>query len=196
MRDMEKARVYAARYYAENTEKERARNARYRAKYPEKVRARHVRYYAARSEERREYQVRYYAENTEKVLTKDARYRAETKLSWLITVDSCSRSLLRSANNRCKKLNLPFDLSLFWITQKVQEAVDAGLVTCETHNPMNASIDQIIPGKGYTQGNVQIVPAWYNFAKQDYPEKELLTAIDKWYATRTKRRERNEHALK
>lgn len=42
-------------------------------------------------------------------------------------------------------------------------------------NPFSPSIDRIDGTKGYVKGNVQIVCSWYNIAKNEYSDAQLLT---------------------
>ena len=46
----------------------------------------------------------------------------------------------------------------------------------ETHhrNPLSPSIDRIDGTKGYVKGNIQIVCSWYNIAKNEYSDAQLL----------------------
>lgn len=63
------------------------------------------------------------------------------------------------AAGRCPKTGLAFDLSPHGKLRR---------------NPLAPSPDQIDAGKGYVRGNVQIVCNWYNLAKQDLSEAEML----------------------
>lgn len=46
--------------------------------------------------------------------------------------------------------------------------------TTSNSNPLAPSIDQKIPGKGYTEDNAQMVVTIYNSAKADYGEGAVL----------------------
>lgn len=82
---------------------------------------------------------------------------------------------------RCTKKKLPFDLTTFWLADKLKVG------TCEVtglrfdlsgninESPFLPSIDQIVPGKGYTRDNVQVVCLIYNYAKNCYSHEDVLT---------------------
>jgi len=47
--------------------------------------------------------------------------------------------------------------------------------TSHHRNPFSPSIDRIDGAKGYAKGNIQIVCSWYNIAKNEYSDAQLLT---------------------
>jgi hypothetical protein len=67
---------------------------------------------------------------------------------------------------------------LDFVEKELAIAEALGLVTRETRCPDTASLDQIIPGKGYTESNTQIAPMCVNFAYHDFDKSsvdEVLT---------------------
>jgi len=90
--------------------------------------------------------------------------------------------LLHGARNRALKFDVPFDL----IFDDVYPAIAAG--KCPKtglsfdlaphpelrRHPLAPSIDRVDSSKGYVRGNVQIVCNWYNLAKQDLSESDVL----------------------
>lgn len=46
----------------------------------------------------------------------------------------------------------------------------------ETHrrNPFSPSLDRLDASKGYVKGNVQVVCSWYNIAKNEYTDEQML----------------------
>jgi hypothetical protein len=98
------------------------------------------------------------------------------------TVQGRAGMLLHGARNRAVKENREFDL----IFDDIYVLVAAG--TCPRtgflfdlaphpelrRHPFAPSIDRIDSTKGYIRGNVQIVCNWYNLAKHELPEAEML----------------------
>ena len=97
-----------------------------------------------------------------------------------------ARTLLTGAYNRSKRKNLPFDLSLQWIVDRLTEgrcevtrlpleikpySVNGNL---EKVNPFAPSLDRIDSSKGYTEDNVQVVVWAYNRMKGDSCKKACL----------------------
>ena len=91
--------------------------------------------------------------------------------------------LLSGAKSRSKKLNAPFDLTHDWLRAKL----DAGRCQAtglplsfeagdgqRNRNPWVASLDQIVPGAGYTQDNTQVVCWIYNCAKAVNSKEDVL----------------------
>lgn len=72
------------------------------------------------------------------------------------------------------------DVTAEWLTEQIRSAVERGAVKLELNSPWAPSADQLSPGKGYFQDNVQIVPLWFNYAKHDFNEAELRDAIRTW----------------
>ena len=56
----------------------------------------------------------------------------------------------------CEATGMPFDL------------------TCDYRSPFFPSMDQIMPGKGYTPENTRVVSAMYNFAKGVWSDEDVL----------------------
>lgn len=88
--------------------------------------------------------------------------------------------LLLAAEYRSERLGAPCDITYDFVLALLSDALALGIVTCEAHKPDTASIDQVIAGKGYTKGNIQIVPWWYNAAKHEFSAKELHEAMSRW----------------
>lgn len=100
-----------------------------------------------------------------KALENPIRYRAKT--------------LYYSARYRAKKKNIPFELSLNWIEQKLKEGIcECTGISFEIKkyskrigfskvNKLSPSLDQIIPSAGYTVDNVRMVCDQFNKMKSD-----------------------------
>jgi hypothetical protein len=91
-----------------------------------------------------------------------------------------ARQLLNTAAYVSRRDGRPFNLTHEYLERLLLAALASGAVTCEGNRPDTASIDQIVPSGGYIQGNVQIVPWWYNAAKHDFTAEALHEAMDKW----------------
>jgi hypothetical protein len=86
-----------------------------------------------------------------------ARSRAlKTDIECNLTFDDVYPAI---AAGRCQKTGVLFDLT-----------PHPGL----RRHPLAPSIDRIDSAKGYTRDNIQIVCGWYNMAKQDLSEAEML----------------------
>lgn len=85
---------------------------------------------------------------------------------------------LRGAKERAVKKGIPFDLDSEWYIENYRKGCAV------TGLPLNAkgeryelstpSIDQIIPSKGYTKDNCRIVCYWYNTAKNQFSDEQVL----------------------
>lgn len=76
------------------------------------------------------------------------------------------------------------DYDLEWLTKRIKEKLDAGVVSLDRRSPNYASIDQRIGGLGYHRDNIQIVPLWYNLAKWQWSDAEISDAVTKWVFAR------------
>lgn len=90
--------------------------------------------------------------------------------------------LFRAAKDRSKKKNETFDLTLEWVSQKLEHGlcektgVPFDLTRHDTllYNPFAPSIDKIDPSKPYTLENSQMVIDWYNRAKGQHSESDFV----------------------
>lgn len=98
-----------------------------------------------------------------------ARHRSST------TCDLSVEWLRKRLEEGCPKVGLPFEL------------LKTGANYRDRH-PLSPSLDQIIPGKGYTMRNIQVVCWWYNAAKQRFSDKEVV-----WLCQRVVRKQ-NPHS--
>jgi len=97
-----------------------------------------------------------------------------------------ARTLLNGAVSRAKKKNIPCNITLEWIEEKLRngkcEATDIDFVIKpyskngdkEMVHPHAPSLDQISPSSGYTKNNVQLVVDQFNKMKND---KDMETTI-------------------
>jgi hypothetical protein len=107
-------------------------------------------------------------------------------------------TLLKGAKSRAKQKNIPCDLTVEWIEERLIqgkcEVTEIEFVIkqygkredYETVHPHAPSLDQISPSKGYTMDNVQVVVDHFNKMKNDrdlettvYLARRLLQAYDR-----------------
>ena len=100
------------------------------------------------------------------------------------TVEGKLKTLLAAARNRSKRYGRPFDLTYeylaeVWLNQGGKCAItgeDFDLTPPEDtkHSHAAPSLDQIMPGEGYTQGNVRLVTYQCNMALNQWGENRLI----------------------
>jgi hypothetical protein len=107
--------------------------------------------------------------------------RRDTEDKYRRTVRGRASHLLRGAKLRARKLGIPFDLTIDWLVERLKplecEATGAPLQLMRAKesrvNPFAPSLDQRVPGAGYTQDNVMVVCWAWNAMKQDFTEDQL-----------------------
>lgn len=95
-------------------------------------------------------------------------------------------SLLRtSARRRSEKKGIPFNITIDFVEEKLNigicEVTGMSLKLSPNQtkkmHPFSPSLDQKIPGNGYTPENAQIVCWWYNRLKGDLTDEETIQLI-------------------
>jgi len=99
------------------------------------------------------------------------------------TVDGRSYSLWSAAKHRARKANVPFVLAWQDVKALLVAALDARYVAINAGGHMSPSLDRIHPPDGYVLGNVQIVPFWYNMAKNKFKQADILEAVRAFAST-------------
>jgi len=109
------------------------------------------------------------------------------RLVYTSTVMGRSVQLFHSAKQRAKKNRLPFTITkqmvydrlvaLNGIAEVIPDSFDFTALGDGRQNPYAPSIDQKIPGQGYTPENFQIVVFWYNRVKGSSTDEEALTIL-------------------
>ena len=95
------------------------------------------------------------------------------------------RSLARQAKSRSEggtttttrnRNKIPFELDEEWIVDKERLTCCeiTGIEFSDTSGPFARSLDQRIPGKGYTRDNVDVVVRMYNFAKNKFSSEDVV----------------------
>lgn len=154
---------------------------RYREANRQKRRDQARRYYLENKERIKEYQRAYREENLEKVRARekaryrvDARNRAEEGRRNRATPAGRAAHLLHNARKRGE-----CTISREWLVQKLEAGV------CEITGipfeyppsgtgPRAPSLDQLVPGAGYTPENTRVVIWMYNAAKNIFTDADVL----------------------
>ncbi len=95
------------------------------------------------------------------------------------------RSLARQAKSRSdggttfttrNRRKIPFELDEEWIVDKesLTHCEITGIEFSDTSGPFARSLDQRVPGKGYTPDNVDVVVRMYNFAKNKFSSEDVV----------------------
>lgn len=100
----------------------------------------------------------------------------------LATVEGRARALALAAKTRSRTYGLDFSLSEQVIADALRNGVcpktgfpfDLTPSKVTRYHPFAPSLDRIDKTRGYTPDNVQVVCNWYNIAKNEYSENQLL----------------------
>jgi hypothetical protein len=89
-------------------------------------------------------------------------------------------SMFHNAQYRAKKKDIPFTIKIEDIViPEVCPLLNISLVsTSDCNDPRNPSLDQIVPGKGYTPDNIQVISYRANVLKWNASVEELETLIE------------------
>ena len=105
----------------------------------------------------------------------------KSKRTNLTSLDRRAKRLLYNAEDRAKKIGVPFDLTLEWLLPKLQNGrcevtgIAFDLEPARTaKNKYAPSLDRENPAQGYTKTNVRLVVWIYNSAKGENTHNELL----------------------
>lgn len=97
-----------------------------------------------------------------------------------------TNDLFRAAKWRAKRDKIPFTITLEWVREKLNAlrcevtGVHLRLSMHHGRGPAGAyspSLDQILPGKGYTPGNTRLVAWGYNALKGRSQDAEAIQFI-------------------
>ncbi len=94
------------------------------------------------------------------------------------TRDNYEARLLASIKSKCKKYNIPFDLTIADIVIPTHcPKTGLQLVVHKERGKFydTPSMDRIDPKGGYVKGNIQIVSLWYNVAKLNWEEDVFIS---------------------
>lgn len=135
----------------------------------------------------------YYARNRERLLAQqrkhnqeklaDPEYRAAYQESWRqYTRDNYEARLLTTIKSKCKRFDIPFDLTIEDVVIPTHcPKTGIPLVVHKERGKYydTPSVDRIDPKGGYVKGNIQIVCLWYNTAKLNFSEEDVLNLCKK-----------------
>jgi len=142
-----------------------------RAANPELDRARSRRYYAAHAQEviARQKARHHLSPERRRAIVQTSRHRNPL------------RTLLESAERRAREKSLPFTLTRAWAEQRYMGKCELTGLDFTTHgrltgkvSPFAPSIDQRVPGAGYTPENAQFVLWAVNRFKGDMPHLTMM----------------------
>ena len=129
------------------------------------------------------------AESKRSTSEKRLNYRQEYLASFI----GRAYNLRRGAKQRALKYNLPFDLTVEWVEERLSKKVceitglPLQLITTETYGtfnniqPFSPSIDRIIPKLGYIQENCRIVCNIFNQCKMHWTDADVDIFVRAYY---------------
>ena len=106
--------------------------------------------------------------------------KTKKKASGTRKVDDRRYSMFHNAQYRAKKKGIPFTISIDdIIIPEICSLLNIELVSSSDKNdPRNPSLDQIVPGKGYTPDNIQVISYRANVLKWDASLQELELLVE------------------
>ena len=118
------------------------------------------------------------------------RYK-ERRKKWRSSPSSRAREMIASSKWAAKKKCIPYDIDRAWLMPKLESGI------CELtgipfqleplddgrQNPYTASLDRIVPSKGYVKGNVRVILWALNAAFNSYGE-EIYAKIASVYLSK------------
>ena len=107
------------------------------------------------------------------------------KNNWLRLKQDPRKELLKAARKRAKQRNRPFSISKDDIVVPNCCPI-LGMTLCSetvTASETSPSLDEVIVGKGYVRGNIQVISRKANTMKSNATPRELLKFADWIYKT-------------
>lgn len=117
----------------------------------------------------------------------------ERQKNFLMSPKGRAYNLRRGAIFRAKKFNLPFNLSIDWVYEKILTGscevtgLPLELITKETYGtinniqPFSPCIDRIVPELGYVESNCRIVCNIFNQCKMHWTDDDVKTFVKAYY---------------
>lgn len=106
------------------------------------------------------------------------------RIKYHASVQGRAVNLVLAAKARSKSKNMPCDITPEWVAKRIEigfcQATSRrfdlyqGTRGIKSRSPNAPSLDQVIPGKGYTRENTRVVCLAYNLAKGEMSDAELL----------------------
>ena len=90
--------------------------------------------------------------------------------------------MFHNAKHRAKKKGLPFTITIddIVIPEKCPLLGIDLISTNDKRDPHNPSLDQVLPGNGYTPDNIQVISSRANWLKGDATLAEMETLVTNW----------------
>ena len=114
--------------------------------------------------------------NTQGSLTSNTRMKGGDRL-----IDDPRYKLYHNAKHRAKKKGILFTITMEDITIPEVCPLLGIAIDCYTgdrKSPHNPSLDQIVPGRGYTLENIQVISSRANWLKADATLNELKILVE------------------
>ena len=111
--------------------------------------------------------------------------RLEYRQQYLASRNGRAYILRRGAKLRAAKQNLPFNLSIEWVRERISNGIcevtklPLILVNQHTYNtqnnmqPFSPSIDRIVPSLGYIESNCRLVCSIFNLCKHHWTDDDV-----------------------
>lgn len=114
-----------------------------------------------------------YEDNLEEIREYHRKYNQRTDFIYL------KQQMVRAARCRAKKFGIPFDLSFddFEIPERCPALGIKLKKSRGRQGDCSPALDRIIPRKGYTKGNIQVISQRANVLKRDASLKELRELV-------------------
>jgi hypothetical protein len=134
----------------------------------------------------RERQKRYRERHPQRAKNSVRKWQKANKEYWpQWRAENPTKVLIGDAYTRSKEKMIPFDLREH--EEEIEKRLNTGV--CEmsglpfekgkgTHGPFSASIDRIVPAKGYVYSNIRIICYGLNCAFNDWGEETLFKLVD------------------
>ena len=107
--------------------------------------------------------------------------RQSRKIGGDLRIDIPQYKMYHNAKHRAKKKGIKFEIEMEDITIPTTcplLGIPILLETGDKRSPHNPSLDQIVPGKGYTLDNIQVISSRANWLKADATLQELKTLVE------------------
>ena len=121
-----------------------------------------------------------YSKRKEKVQQLNAKKKKQDPIGY------CSGNLFQGAKYRSKQKNIPFDIDIPFIEEKIRNGKcevtgipffisDEYQLNGTPHqSPYSPSLDQIQPSKGYTKDNIRVTILMFNVARKHWQDEDIL----------------------
>lgn len=152
---------------------------KYREKNKKKISQMATEWQAQNKEQHNKHVAKYAKKNPDVAKLASKRYRERNKGNILFL----QREMLNRARNRAKKFSYPFDITIEDIQQKWPSDNRCPILGIEfdllgVDKTRCASLDKVVPEKGYTKNNIIIISHRANSLKRDGTVQELRLLVE------------------